>query len=227
MGISKTAIIYPGAIVSEKAIIHDYVVIYPEVVIEEDVEIFDHSVVGKLPKAAGSTKRKVDSQYKKTVIGKGSILSVGCVVYSGTSIGENSLLGDGASLREDCNVGDNCIIARNVSVNYNTRIGNNTKIMDNSHITGNAVIEENVFISVLVATTNDNSMGKGGAYEEEREKGPYIKKGATIGAAANILPGIIIGEDAVVGAGSVVTKNVPDRKVVMGVPAKIVRDVEE
>lgn len=226
MSISKTAVIYPGAIVSESAVIHDYVVIYPEVIIEDDVEIFDHSVIGKIPKAVSSTKRKVNNQYKRTRIGKGSIISVGCIVYAGTEIGQDVLLGDNASIREECLIDDNCIIARNVSVNYNTRIGHHTKIMDNSHITGNAIIEDHVFISVLVATTNDNSMGKGGAYDEEREKGPYIKTGATIGAAANILPAVVIGQDAVVGAGSVVTKDVPDRKIVMGIPAKIIKDVD-
>lgn len=97
--------------------------------------------------------------------------------------------------------------------------------MDNTHITGNMVIEDHVFISTLVATTNDNAMGKGGIYDEEREKGPYIKQGATIGAAANILPGVVIGNDAVIGAGSVVTKDVPERKVVMGIPARIIKDV--
>ena len=65
----------------------------------------------------------------------------------------NTLLGDNCSIREDCKIGNYCIISRNVSVNYNTSIGSRTKIMDNTHITGNAVIEEDVFISVLVATT--------------------------------------------------------------------------
>ena len=137
----------------------------------------------------------------------------------------DTLLGDNASVREGCIIGNHCVIARNVSVNYNTKIGNYTKVMDNTHITGNAIIEDHVFISVLVSTTNDNTMGKNSQYIEEMEKGPYIKKGATIGAGSNILPGIVIGNDAMVGAGSVVTKDVPEKKVVMGIPAKIIRDV--
>ena len=97
--------------------------------------------------------------------------------------------------------------------------------MDNTHITGNAVIEEDVFISVLVATTNDNTMGRE-EYDEDCTRGPYIKRNTTIGAAANILPNVVVGENCIVGAGAVVTKDIPDNKVVMGVPAKIVRDVE-
>lgn len=223
--ISKTAIIYDGVAIGNGVIIHDYVVIYPGVIIEDRVEIFDHCVIGKIPKASGSTKRSVNEDYRKTIIGEASVLSVGCVVYSGTKIGQRTLLGDYASLREDCTVGNNCIIARNVSVNYNTIIGDYTKVMDNTHLTGNMIIEDHVFISVLVATTNDNAMGKGEVFDNEIEKGPVIRTGATIGAGANILPSVVIGKNAVVGAGSVVTKDVPDCKLVMGIPAKIVRDI--
>ena len=146
------------------------------------------------------------------------------MIYSGTKIGHNTLLGDHCSISESCSIGNYDVISKNVSVNYNTVIGDYVRIMDNSHITGNANIENNVFISVLVATTNDNGMGKG-SYSDEMQ-GPYIKKGARVGAAANLLPGVVIGENAIVGAGAVVTKDVPDYKVVMGIPAKVVRDVE-
>lgn len=224
MSISKTAIIHEGAKVSDSAIIGDYVVIYPGVEISDNVEIMDHAVIGRLPKSASSSKRKIQKEYKVTVIGNESVVSPGAVIYTDVIIGEGTLVGDNASIREGCRIGDGCIIARNVSVNYNTMIGNSTKIMDNSHITGNMIIEDHVFISVLVATTNDNLIGKG-EYSDEREKGPYIKTGATIGAAANILPAVTIGRNALVGAGAVVTKDVPDGKVVMGMPARIVRDV--
>lgn len=226
MAISKTAIIHEGAVVSDHAVINDYVVIYPNVIIEDGVEVMDHAVIGRLPKSASTSKRKVQKEYKKTVIGENSVISSGAVIYTDVIIGEGTLVGDNASVREGCRIGNGCIIARNVSVNYNTTVGDATKIMDNAHITGNMVIEDHVFISVLVATTNDNLIGKG-EYSDEREKGPHIKRGATIGAAANLLPGIMIGENALVGAGSVVTKDVPDKKVVMGVPAKIIRDVED
>ncbi len=223
--ISSNAKIYEGAVVEEGAIIHDFAVIYPNVVIKNGAEIFEHCVVGRQPKAPGCTSRKLSEEFRETVIGKETILSPGCIVYAGTQIGNNTLLGDNCSIREDCRIGNYCIISRNVSVNYNTIVGNRTKIMDNTHITGNAVIEDNVFISVLVATTNDNTMGRE-EYDEDHVGGPHIKRNTTIGAAANILPNTIIGENCIVGAGAVVTKDIPDNKVVMGVPAKIIRDVE-
>lgn len=223
--ISKTAIIHEGAIVEEGVILHDYVVVYPNVVIKKGAEIFDHCVIGKLPKAPGCTSREIETDFKETIIGEETILSPNCVVYAGTKIGHNTLLGDNCSIREECEVGDYCIISRNVSVNYNTKIGDRTKIMDNSHITGNAIIEEDVFISVLVATTNDNTMGRD-EYSTDHVGGPHIKKNTTVGAGANILPNVVIGENCIVGASALVTKSVPDKKVVMGVPAKIIRDVE-
>ena len=223
--ISKTAVIYEGAQIEEDVIIHDYVVIYPNVIVKSGAEIFENCVLGKMPKAPGCTSREISSDFSETIIGEKTILSPGCIVYAGTVIGHNSLLGDNCSIREDCKVGDYSIISRNVSVNYNTVIGNRTKIMDNSHITGNAIIEDDVFISVLVATTNDNTMGREN-YDEDHVGGPHIKRGSTIGAAANILPNIVIGENCIVGASALVTKDVPDNKVVMGIPAKIVRDVE-
>lgn len=111
-------------------------------------------------------------------------------------------------------------------VNYNTYIGNGTKIMDNASITGNMKIGNHVFISMQVVTSNDNTMGRRD-YDEKHVKGPTIGNYVTVGAAANILPGVNIGENAMVGAGAVVTKDVPSNKVVMGMPARVVRDVAE
>lgn len=153
------------------------------------------------------------------------MLCPGVVLYTGTQIGNNNLFGDFCSIREECIVGNNCIISRNVSVNYNTIIGNYTKIMDNTHITGNMKIGNHVFISVMVATTNDNTMGRQ-EYNADHVKGAVIDDGVTIGAAANILPGVKIGRNVIVGASALVTKDVPENKVVMGVPAKIIRDVK-
>ncbi|WP_312103018.1 transferase [Pygmaiobacter massiliensis] len=222
--ISSTVIIHDNVIVEEDAIIHDYVVLYPGTIIKKGAELYDHCVIGKLPTTPGSTARALKESYKEAIVGEYSILCPGVVLYAGTNIGEHTLLGDYCSIREDCNVGDYCIISRNVSVNYETTIGNYTKIMDNSHITGNMKIGNHVFISVLVASTNDNAMGRKG-YTEEEIQGACIGDYVTIGAAANILPNVNIGENAIVGAGSVVTRDVPASKLVMGVPAKVIRSV--
>ena len=223
--IADTAIIHENVIIEDDVIIHDYVVIYPNTIIGKGTEIFDHCVLGKLPTSPGITSRTLKTEFEKLIVGEKCVLCPGVVLYAGSKIGHNTLLGDFCSIREECSIGDCCIISRNVSVNYNTTIGNHTKIMDNTHITGNMIIGNHVFISVLVATTNDNTMGRE-EYQEDHVKGAVIEDYVTIGAAANILPMVTIGENAIVGAGAVVTKSVPKNKVVMGVPAKVIRNVE-
>lgn len=222
--IAKTSIIHGDVTIEDNVIIHDYVVIYPGTVIKKETEIFDHCVLGKRPASPGITSRNLKTEYRNLEIGENCILCPGVVLYTGTKVGKNNLLGDFCSIREECEIGNNCIISRNVSINYNTRIGNDTKIMDNSHITGNMKIGNRVFISVLVATTNDNTMGRE-EYDEAHVQGAVIGDDVTIGAAANILPGVVIGNNAIIGASALVTKDVPENKVVMGVPARVVREI--
>ncbi|MBO4515339.1 MAG: N-acetyltransferase [Lachnospiraceae bacterium] len=222
--VASTAIIHDGVRIEEDVVIHDYVVIYPGTVVKKGTEIFDHCVLGKPPVSPGITSRVLKDNYAPLVVGEHCVLSPGVILYAGTTIGDRNLFGDHCSVREECVIGDRCILSRNVSVNYNTKIGNDTKIMDNSHITGNMIIGDHVFISVLVATTNDNTMGRE-EYDPDHVYGAKIEDYVTIGAAANILPHVVIGRNAIVGAGAVVTKDVPENKVVMGIPAKVVRDV--
>ncbi|MCF7838163.1 MAG: transferase [Candidatus Marinimicrobia bacterium] len=221
--ISTTSVIHENVQLGEGVIIHDFVVIYPDTIIGNQVEIFDGCVLGKPPSSTGTSARGVQSDLPPLRIGDGSVLCAHVTLYRGTTIGQRVLLGDGCSFREQCETRNDCIISRNVSVNYNTRIGNRVKVMDNTHLTGNMVIEDDVFISALVCTTNDNQIGRGGWHD--KIVGPRIRQFASVGAGANLLPNITIGRNAIVGAGAVVTKDVPDRKVVMGIPARIVRDI--
>ena len=143
---------------------------------------------------------------------------------AGTKIGSNSYIADTAFIRENVKVGDHCIIGRGATIENETTLGNRVKVQAHAYITAWVTIEDNVFIAPCVVTTNDNFMGR----TEKRfalKKGAYIKFGARIGANSILLPRVVVGREAFVAAGSVVTKDVPDGKLVMGVPAKIVRDV--
>ena len=90
-----------------------------------------------------------------------------------------------------------------------------------THLTGEMVVEDDVFISTHVVTSNDNSFGRA---IHITHKGPRVKKGALIGGGAVLLPAVVVGRYAVVGAGAVVTKDIPDRKLALGVPARVVMD---
>jgi len=111
-------------------------------------------------------------------------------------------------------------------VENDTKLGDRVKVQANAYLTAYMTIEDDVFIAPCVMTTNDNFMGR----TERRHsliKGPTIRRGARVGGGATLLPGIEVGEEAFVGAGAVVLADVPPGKVVVGVPARVIRDVPD
>ncbi len=134
---------------------------------------------------------------------------------AGTTIGADCVVGDLATVRERCTIGDAVVIGRGVCVENDTVIGAHTKIQTNAYITAYCTLEEHVFIAPCVITTNDNFMGR----TERRHalvKGPTIRRGARVGGGVTLLPGIEVGAEAFVGAGAVVTRDVPPGTVVGG-----------
>src|SRR3954463_15685848 len=180
-------------------------IVFPGTVIGEGCKILDHAVVGKQPTLSPrSTAKRED--LPPLVLGAGTIVSTGAVVFAGTRVGERVILGDQTCVRERCQIGDDVVVGRGSLVENDTTIGALTKIQAHAYITAYSTLEDNVFIAPCVATTNDNFMGR---TEKRLEliKGPTIRRGARIGGAAVLLPGIEIGEEAFVGAGAVVTRD--------------------
>ena len=221
VNVGEFSIIRQNVTLGNDVIIHPHAIINEGVILRDGVEVFPGTVIGKEPKGAGALARTPRFE-RHVVIGANSSIGPHAIIYYDVEIGSNTLIGDGASIREQCRIGSHCIISRYVTINYNTRIGDRTKVMDLTHVTGNCTIGNDVFISATIGMTNDNLAGAGG-YEEERIKGPTICDGAIIGAGATLLPGVRIGQKAVVGAGAVVSKDVPANSLAMGIPARIVR----
>jgi acetyltransferase-like isoleucine patch superfamily enzyme len=225
--VGSNVTIHEYAIIRKNAVLGDNVVIHPFVVLEDGAnigdgtEIFPGSVIGKPPKGTGAISRPISFDKKVTI---GNYCSIGphVIVYYDVQIGDHTLLGDGASIREGSRIGSNCIIGRYVTINYDTRIGDAVKIMDHSWLAGNMSINDKVFISGGVLTANDNNIGSSG-YNKEHIIGPTIHRGARIGVGAILLPEIEIGEQSIVAAGSVVTRDVAPHTTVMGIPAKAKR----
>jgi acetyltransferase-like isoleucine patch superfamily enzyme len=205
--------------------IHPTAIVYPGTVLGEGVKVLEHAVVGKQPTLSPRSTAKREP-LPPTVIGAGTIVSTGAIVFAGSSIGARVILGDQSCVRERVAIGDDVVVGRGSLVENDTTIGAMTKIQADAYITAYSILEEHVFIAPCVVTTNDNWMGR----TEKRFgniKGPTIRRGARIGGGAILCPAIEIGEDAFVGAGAVVTKDVPPRVVVVGSPARVLRDVPE
>jgi acetyltransferase-like isoleucine patch superfamily enzyme len=160
------------------------------------------------------------------VIGAGTVVSTGAIVFAGSTVGERVVLGDQSCVRERVKIGDDVVIGRGSLVENDTTIGALTKVQAGAYITAYSTLEEHVFVAPCVVTTNDNFMGRT-QRRHELMKGPTIRRGARIGGGAILCPGIEVGEEAFVGAGAVVTKDVPPRAVVIGSPARVLREVPE
>jgi acetyltransferase-like isoleucine patch superfamily enzyme len=214
-----------GVQVGEGVVFGANVVVYDDTVIGDGCFIQDGAVLGKVPSLSPTSTAK-RGELAPLVLGRGCVISTGAVVYRGTTLGGGCILGDYAGVRERCTLGERVVVGRGSVVENDTTIGDGTKIQTNVYITAYMTIEEHCFIAPCVQTTNDNFMGR---TEKRHEliKGATIRRGARIGGGVVLCPGIEIGEEAFIAAGAVVTKDAPARKVLMGVPARVARDVDE
>jgi acetyltransferase-like isoleucine patch superfamily enzyme len=185
--------------------------------------VLEGAVVGKQPTLSPRSTAKREP-LPPARLGDGTIVSTGAIVFAGTTIGARVVLGDQSCVRERVEIGDDVVLGRGSLVENDTTIGAMTKIQADAYITAYSTLEEHVFIAPCVVTTNDNYMGR----TDKRfgqVKGPTIRRGARVGGGAILCPAVEIGEEAFVGAGAVVTKDVPPGKLVVGSPARVLRDV--
>jgi acetyltransferase-like isoleucine patch superfamily enzyme len=206
-------------------VIAETAIVYPGTIVGEGCQILDYAVVGKQPTLSprSTTKRE---ELPPLELGPGTIISTGAIVFAGTRIGARVIVGDQACVRERCDLGDDVVVGRGSLVENDTSVGARTKIQAMAYVTAYTTVEEDVFLAPCVQTANDNFMGRTRRRHELR-KGPTIRRGARIGAGAVLCPAVEIGEEAFVGAGAVVVKDVPPRVVVVGNPARVLRDVPD
>lgn len=241
--ISKTAVIHPEAEISPDCSIGHHCVIEDGAVLEPGVELGHHVVVHSETRVGAGTRvgdgcvlgcvslpaatsTVIERILVPLVIGKNCTIGTGVIIYRGTEIKDSCFLGDYASVREDCKLGEAVLVGQRVVVENSVEIGEYTKIQTGAYITASTKVGERVFIAPMVTTTNDNYMGRTEKRFAERCGAAFVK-GCRVGGGATVLPGVTIGEEAFVAAGSIVTRDVPDYKLVMGSPARTVRSVPE
>jgi acetyltransferase-like isoleucine patch superfamily enzyme len=198
--ISKTAIIHPGVRLGKGCVIEDFV------------------IIGTPPKGSAPGENE-------TVIGDNAIIRSHTVIYAGNKIGNNFQTGNKANIRELNEIGDDVSIGTLSVIEHHVKIANGVRIHSQTFIPEYTILENECWIGPNVVLTN----AKYPLSQDVKKdlKGPIIMKQAKIGANSTILPGITIGENALVGAGSVVTKDVIDNIVVAGNPARVIGDISK
>jgi acetyltransferase-like isoleucine patch superfamily enzyme len=199
---------------------NDGVMIYGQSSIGKNMILGERVIIGyptqKILKDADASGSKIkEMNFKGAVIGDNAIIRSNTTVYSDVIIGKNFRTGHNVLIREETRIGDNVLIGTNTILDGRTVIGNHVSIQGNVYIPLNVIIEDNVFIGPCAVLTND----KYPIRTKSDLKGPLLRRGASVGANSTILPGVEVGEGAMVAAGALVTKDVPPWKLAIGFPA--------
>ncbi len=191
--------------------------IYPNVSVGEGTVIQDGAVVGEPPR--GATPGEL-----RTVIGAGGVVRSGTVIYAGAVIGDRFNSGHGALIREDNVIGDDCSVGTNAVLEAGNRVGSGTRIHSGCFLE-HTTLGARVFLAPHVVFTDDPHPIC--PRYLECVLGATVEDDVSIGANSTILPGLRIGAGSLIGAGSVVTKDVVAGSVVAGSPAVRVKDVAD
>ncbi len=200
-----------------------YVVVHDGTSIGDGCTIEDHVVLGKRPRLAGRSTAHGD--LGALALEERVTVCAGAVVFAGAVIGADTILGDQSFVRERSSVGEGSVIGRGSVVDNDVRVGARVRAQTGVYLTAFTVVDDDVFLGPGAITTNDDTMARHPPQAPIR--GAALRRACRIGGGAVLTPGVEIGEEAFVAAGAVVTADVPARAVVMGVPARVRREVPD
>lgn len=207
----------PTASIGANVIIHDDVEIGPGVTIGHNV------ILGRPPRLTADS-RALPQTARITRIGAGSVVGDGGKVLRGAQVAENVTLGDNIFVREGASIGAGTMIGEGCGVGAAAEVGRRVRVQSKSVVSPGMLVEDDAFISSFVVAATDNTSGRDPSQSNGRV---ILRRACRIGANVSMLPGIEIGEEALVGAGAVVCASVPARTKVAGVPARVIGEVAD
>ena len=217
-------VLSPTAVIGSDVTFGANVVVHDDVRIGDGCVIGDGAVLGKRPSLArrsSASRAPLDG----LVLEDGVTVSTQAIVFAGVRVGAEAILGDQCYVRERSRIGAQAVVGRGVAVDNDVTVGARVALQTQSYLTAHSVVEDDVFVGPCAMTTNDNTMARHSANFELR--GATLRRACRVGGGAVLLPGVEVGEEAFVAAGAVVAADVPARRLVMGVPARPIREVED
>ena len=220
---SAYVVLHDDVKIGDGARVGAHVVVHAGTEIGDGCLIEDHAVLGKRPKLARGSSAK--GEVRNLKLGERVTVCTAAVVFAGAEVEDEAILGDQCYVRERSRIGQGSVIGRGSVVDNDVVIGARVKIQTGVYVTAFTRIEDDVFVGPAATTTNDDTMARHGPQTALR--GATLRRACRVGGGTVLTPGVEIGEEAFVAAGAVVTRDVPPRAVVMGVPARVVREVAD
>lgn len=220
VGASRRILIEDGCIVEPFSVLHGGTHLRARVRVEA------HVIIGK-PEHGYAVRATYCGEGMETVIGERVVLRAGVIAYGGVRIQSDTVVGHHTLLRSQVHIGADTQIGHQLTIERQTRIGNQVRCSPGSHITSSTVVEDGVFLGAGVRTINDNGLIWRASDKLPPLIPPTFRQGCRVGSGSVLLGGVVIGEYALIGAGSVVTRNVPARSIVFGNPARVRGTVSE
>jgi acetyltransferase-like isoleucine patch superfamily enzyme len=211
-----------GVRVGEDVGFGPHVTVHAGTVIGDGCVIEAGAVLGKRPRLA-RTSSALREQPDPLVLERAVTVCAGAIVFAGAYVGEGAIVGDQSFVRERARIGAGSVIGRGSAVDNDVEVGARVRVQTNVYLTAGSVVEDDVFVGPCVTTSNDDTMSRHAP--DEQLRGATLRRACRVGAGAVLVPGVEVGEEAFIAAGAVVTSDVAPRAVVMGVPARAVREV--
>jgi len=224
VAVAPGAVIHAGAEIGAGTVIGSCTVIHAGVRVGAGCTIEDSVVLGKRPRLRPGSGAAA-GEPGALVIGDGVTVCCGAVVYAGASIADRVIIGDQTQVRERAVIGERSVVGRGSCVDFGARVGACVLIQTDVCVTGGTVVEDDVFIGPSLISLDDDTAGRW----QDSQMGPRgvtLRRGCRIGGGVTLMPGVEIGEDAMVAAGSLVTCDVAARSLVMGRPARFERELQ-